>query len=163
MYSASKIKSAQQALASLERTCARMERAISDVRRSLYRWGITAADEQDVIIARLIDSGFVDESRYAAAYVRDKMIGGRWGVAKIRAALRAKGIDRELIEEAIEQNTDGRQIKKRLEVNIRKHYEREVDKAASKYALRVKLFRRAAMQGFEIEMINDIIDRLFDD
>lgn len=163
MYSTSKIKSPEQALAALERTCARMERAISDVRRSLYRWGITATDEQDVIIARLIANGFVDQRRYASAYVRDKMIGGRWGVAKIRAALRAKGIERELIDEAIEQNIDGRQIKQRLEANIRKHYERERDRATSTYALRVKLFRRAASQGFEIEMINDIIDRLLDD
>lgn len=160
MYSTPKIttKTAKQALASLERTCSKMERAVSDARRSLYRWGITESDEQDAIIAKLIKDGFINERRYASAYVRDKLIGGRWGVAKIRAGLRAKSIDRELIEEAIENNTDKKEIKRKLTQNIRRHWEREHEKAASTYALRVKLFRRAASQGFDIEMINEIIE-----
>lgn len=163
MQSSPKIKTTQQALVSLERTCARMERAISDIRRSLYRWGITAPDDQDAVIARLIGSGFVNEQRYAAAYVRDKLIGGRWGVAKIRAGLRAKGIDRELIEEAIGENVDSSEVKAKLLANMRRQYERERDKTPSTYALRVKLFRRAAGQGFDIDLINDVIDRILND
>ena len=65
-------KSVEQALQALMASCARSERCISDVRRSLYRWRMEAAD-CETIIARLVKERFVDERRYAAAYVREKM------------------------------------------------------------------------------------------
>ena len=84
-------KTPEQALRALMNVCAKSERAISDVRRSLTRWGV-APEQHQPIIDRLVRERFIDEVRYAEAYVREKLNLSRWGVRKIRAALKAKRI-----------------------------------------------------------------------
>lgn len=152
-----KVKTPQQALETLEWLSAKMERCSEDARRSLYRWGITDKEEQQKIITKLKDTNFINDSRYAGAYVRDKLINGRWGEAKIRAGLRTKFIDNETINTAIAQNIDTQKLKSRLVENIRKHHLKEKTKTENTYQLRTKLFRRAASQGFDIEDINNAI------
>lgn len=164
MYSKEKkVKTPEQALRTLEWMSSKMERCSSDVRRSLYRWGITSHEEQQPIIDKLTRDGFVNDSRYAGAYVRDKMLGGKWGVTKITAALRAKAIPTEIINQALEENINHEELSSKLEQRIRKHYDKEKPKADSPYALRAKLFRRAASQGFDIEEINTILSKIFNE
>lgn len=153
----SKVKTPQQALETLEWLSAKMERCSEDARRSLFRWGIKDREEQQKIIKKLEDTNFINDSRYAGAYVRDKLINGRWGEAKIKAGLRAKFIDNEIINTAIAQNIDTQKLQLKLEENIRKHYLKEKPKTENAYQLRTKLFRRAASQGFDIEDINNAI------
>ncbi|MFI3286842.1 MAG: regulatory protein RecX [Rikenellaceae bacterium] len=155
-----KVKTPEQALKTLEWLSAKMERCTSDTRRSLYRWGITERETQDRIIAKLTSDGFISDSRYAGAYVRDKMLGGKWGEAKIRAALKAKSIATDIIEQALEENINKETLNHKLENNIRKHYLKEAPREENLYNLRAKLFRRAASQGFDIEEINSIISKI---
>ncbi len=51
----------------------------------------------------LEQEGFVDDERYARAYVRGKFRINGWGRLKIRNGLRAKLIDSSLIETAIKE------------------------------------------------------------
>ncbi len=158
-----KIKNPQRALSDLEWQCSRMERCSFDARRSLFRWGITDAETQRAIIEKLKSGKFIDERRYAAAYIRDKLITGRWGEAKIRAGLRAKSINSETIEAALADNINQDELNKKLLQNIEKQYLKEKSKGTDKYNLRAKLFRRAASQGFDIEDINRIINKVIDE
>lgn len=163
MYSPKIAKTPPQALDSLRRTSAKMERCKSDVRRSLYRFGIDDKDEQDEIIAVLVHEKFIDERRYASAYTRDKLSQGRWGAAKIIAALKAKNIPKEIIDEAIAENVDRGQLADNLEATLTRQAHTERKKGVEGYALRVKLFRRAASRGHDFEDINDILNRILDD
>lgn len=140
-----------------------MERSTWDARRSLYRWGVREREEQEAIIAKLIENRYIDDNRYAGAYVRDKVISGRWGEAKIRAALRAKGITKNIIDSALADNFDSKSVASKLESSLRRAYEKELPKAENSYKLRAKLFRRAASQGFDIDTINTILEKLFND
>lgn len=97
-------KTPEQALRALMNVCAKSERAISDVRRSLTRWGV-APEQHQPIIDRLVRERFIDEARYAEAYVREKLNLSRWGVRKIRAALKAKRIPEQTIDEALAKPT----------------------------------------------------------
>lgn len=54
------------------------------------------------IVAALVADGYVDDFRYAGAFVREKSAITGWGPVKIRFALRAKGISDDLISEALE-------------------------------------------------------------
>ena len=56
------------------------------------------AADCETIIARLVKERFVDERRYAAAYVREKMSCSGWGRRRIEMGLRAKGIPQEYID-----------------------------------------------------------------
>lgn len=158
-----RIKTPEQALASAELVCARMERTASDVRRSLMRWGITEWEAQQEIIEKLIAAGFVDHRRYAASFVREKFNLSHWGEQKIRAALRFKGIDLDLIEEAIEENIDKDQEKDQFESDMLRRKCAIENKSKSPYELRVKLFRWAASRGFSIDQINTVLDKITSD
>ena len=95
-------KTAEQALASLMRLCARAERSSGDAMRLMATWMVPEGDRQGVL-QRLIKDRFIDDSRYAEAFVREKSNLSAWGEYKIRATLRRKGIADEIINNALQQ------------------------------------------------------------
>ena len=62
-------KTPEQALSALMRQCARAERCSGDALRLMRRWGVTD-DEARKVLARLVAERFIDDQRYADAYVR---------------------------------------------------------------------------------------------
>ena len=59
-----KPKSAQQALSSLMRLCARAERSSGDAKRLMATWGV-AEGERAAVLQRLIKERFIDDERNA--------------------------------------------------------------------------------------------------
>ncbi|MEG3047334.1 MAG: regulatory protein RecX [Mucinivorans sp.] len=167
MYSSSgkikRDKTPAEALDVARWLCAKMERTASDMRRSLFRWGVRDADEQNKIIAILVREQFVDHRRYAAAFVRDKLSAGRWGAAKIVFALKQKGIEEEIIQESMLDNVDNSAMFSKLKLDLTKWYVSDAPKAKDPYILRQRLFRRAASRGFDLDDINTILNSLFND
>ena len=138
--------------------CAKSEVAVSDARRSLVRWGVAEADRQR-IVDTLLRERFIDERRYAEAYVREKTGLSHWGVYKIRAALRAKQIPEMLIEEALRQ-IDPQFMRGKLEEQLRRKM--QAIRARNGYELRGKLLRYGVGLGFDFETVGGLVDRLVD-
>ena len=65
-------KSPEQALAALMRLCARAERSSGDALRLMRTWGV-AQEAQQKVLRELLDQRFIDDARYAEAFVREKM------------------------------------------------------------------------------------------
>lgn len=149
-------KTPEQALRSLMNLCVKAERSEFDVRRLLERWGI-AAEERQRIVDTLVRERFVDDRRYAEAYVREKVRFSGWGRFKIRAALRAKRIDESIIEEALGQ-VDGASMREKLEHRLRIKMDRT--KARDEYDLRGKLLRYGAGLGFDTDMVLEVVEHL---
>jgi regulatory protein len=146
----------EQALARLQRACSRAEKCVADVRRKLLEWEV-APEEATTIIARLQAGGFLDERRYAGAFVHDKITLSRWGALKVRKALKDKKVDDEIIREAlggIDKLTQERHLAYLLS---RKHNSL---KPAPVAARKVKLLRFVLGRGFEYEMAVNAIDKL---
>lgn len=95
----------QRALARLEDLCARSEQCTGELTEKLYRWGIGAADRK-AIIDSLVNRHFVDDRRFASAYVRDRLMFARWGRRKIAASLIQKRIPRDITDEALDEIDD---------------------------------------------------------
>ena len=152
-------KTPEQALRMLMERCAKSEVAVSDARRSLVRWGVAEADRQR-IVDTLLPERFIDERRCAEAYVREKTGLSRWGVYKIRAALRAKQIPEMLIEEALRQ-VDPQFMRGKLEEQLRRKM--QAIRARNGYELRGKLLRYGVGLGFDFETVGDLVDRLVGD
>lgn len=134
--------------------CTLCERCTSEVRAKLAAWGMTEA-EQENIIARLKSEKFIDEARYCRAFVNDKLKFNHWGRIKIRAALSEKRLPRELINEAMD-NIDEEQYTRSLaEVIAAKRKEL---KGVNDYTTKQKIMRFAASRGFEPAMIMRVID-----
>ena len=132
-------KTPEQALRALMNVCTKSERAISDVRRSLTRWGV-APEQHQPIIDRLVRERFIDEVRYAEAYVREKLNLSRWGVRKIRAALKAKRIPEQTIDEALAQ-ADPHKLGSKLEESHRLRLPDARQTAALRRGPRIRLRR----------------------
>lgn len=154
-----RVKTPEQALKTLMNRCAKSEISISDAMRSLHRWGV-APETRSSIIDTLQQQGFIDEQRFAAAYVREKARLNHWGIYKIRAELRAKQIPEPVIEEALRQLDDmdtQTQLKELLKRKLKTLHTK------NNYELRGKLMRYGTARGFDSSDVADWVERLTSD
>ena len=144
-------KTPEQALAALMRLCARAEKSQDDARRLMRGWGL-AEREGEQVLARLVRDRFIDDGRYAEAFVRDKLRLSGWGEYKIRTALQRKRIDRELIDAALAQ-ADRQDMAGRL----RQQLERKMrtTRHTTQYELKTKLRRYGLSLGYDYETVLD--------
>ncbi len=70
-----------------------------DLEQKMRNWGVQSTDIQRVIES-LVAERFVDNLRFATAYVRDKTRFNHWGRVKTTLMLRQKHIDKQVINEA---------------------------------------------------------------
>ena len=145
----------QAAVLRLEDLCARSEQCTADLLRKLSTWGLSKSDSEK-IIKHLTETRFLDDSRYARAYVRDKYRFSGWGRKKIISGLYTKHISKSLIEEAI------------TEINLKEYATiafraiasklRQLPPDMSHSEKRQRLMRFAAGRGYEVALIIKIID-----
>lgn len=102
-----KPKTAAQALSALMRLCSRAEKSSGDALRLMRGWQVPEGERAGVL-ATLLEQRFIDDSRYAAAYVREKSRLSGWGILKIRRQLALKGVARGVIEGALRENMPAR-------------------------------------------------------
>lgn len=151
-----KTKSAEQALQSLMRLCARAEKSSGDAMRLMRTWGVPEAQRQDVL-NKLVELRFIDDKRYAEAYVREKSQLAGWGARKIAMQLRLKGVTKDIVDTTLS-TIDIDDQQQHLENKLAKKL-RSV-KANNSYELRGKLLRYALGLGYEYDMVVDVIDKI---
>ena len=142
-------KTAKQALESLMRLCARAERSSGDAMRLMNGWEVPTT-ERPAVLQQLIRERYIDDSRYAAAFVKEKSNLSAWGEYKIRTALRRKGIADQIIAEALSQ-LNPEQNKTRLVERLRRKV--KSIKYDNLYQLKTKLIRYGASLGFPMEEV----------
>jgi len=145
-----------QALVRAEELCARAEHSSGEISRKLYQWGIGQADAGR-IVESLIGRRFIDDRRFAAAYVRDKLEYSGWGRRKIALGLYQKRVARDIIADALADIAPD-SYRSRLDSLLDRKRRTMTD--ADSYDGRTRLFRWAASRGFEPDMIADAIRRL---
>lgn len=133
--------------------CSRREYCISDILTKLDSWGV-GKDDALRIIKNLMKEKFIDEERYATAFVKDKFRYNKWGKIKIGSNLRMKGIPADIIRKAME-SIDYEEYRKMLEDLISSH--RRKIKAKNQYDLKAKLMRFGLSKGFESAIIYEIL------
>ncbi len=144
-----KILTPPEALHRAAALCSSAEHCTADIREKLARWGVTEADSC-TIIDRLVQERFIDEQRYAVAFVKDKFRFSGWGRIKMRYALQQKRIDGSDIDHALA-TLDEEQYNDRL-LELLQAKSRSI-RDDDPEARRAKLFRFAASRGFESALI----------
>ena len=145
-----------QVLDKMAKYCAYQERCVKDVRDKLKTFEISE-EEKAKIIDYLLDNRFVNDERYAKAFVRGKVNQSGWGVNKIRFHLIQKGIDKDIIEEALGQ-TDEEVYRQRL-IDILKTKSKTV-KAENDFERKRKLAAYAMQKGFEGSLVWEVLKDL---
>lgn len=79
------------ALDKLRKYCAYQERCQQEVRDKLYSYGMNHEEVESAIV-ELIQENYLNEVRYAEAFVRGKYKIKRWGRNKIKQALKVKQV-----------------------------------------------------------------------
>jgi regulatory protein len=78
----------------------RRVRTVAEVRSRLEKAEIPP-DEIEVVLAELLEFGYLDDARYARVFTQDKRALDAWGNERIARVLRERGVDRELVEAAL--------------------------------------------------------------
>lgn len=138
--------------------CARSEQCESDIRVKLRR-RLPTNEDVERVMTYLKRHRYLDNSRYAAAFVRTRSRLGGWGPWKIRQALAAKGIERDVIAEAMLQ-TD-REVYLESAMRAASVKARNLDLALC--ADRQKLFRHLMSKGFDSDTVTAVMRRLAED
>lgn len=145
----------EKALIRLEELCARAEHCTYELAQKLRAWGIVQEDSE-VIIHSLQRRRFVDDSRFAASFVRDRYRYGRYGRVKIRLLLRAKRIDSDTIDEALTEIDDDEYLEILKGVVRSKIHGLDM----SVYENRTKVYRHALSRGYEAALVSQVIKGL---
>ncbi|GIQ60461.1 recombinase RecX [Flavobacterium collinsii] len=94
----------KEALLKLEHYCAYQERCHAEVVSKLYSLKMTA-DEIDIIVVQLIETNFLNETRFACSFARGKHRIKHWGRIRITNELKAKQISSTNITLALKEIT----------------------------------------------------------
>ncbi|MBP5479810.1 MAG: RecX family transcriptional regulator [Bacteroidaceae bacterium] len=148
--------SKEEALLKLSSLCATAEYCEYDLRKKMQRWDMPAGAE-DEVIERLTKERFIDEERYAHAFVREKFRFNKWGRVRIALELKRKGINEFTVEDALEEipSDDNIETLRTLIASKKKSV-----KGKSDYEIRCKLIRFALSRGFDMDDINEALDSL---
>ena len=134
--------------------CARQEKCISDIATKLQKWEVDIEDQHKVI-DQLLKEKFIDEERYARFYVKDKFVFNRWGRIKIKYQLSFKGIDKNVIEDALSLINPSDYI---ITLAQLLHHKSKTIKHEDPYKRKNALIRFAAGRGFEPNHIYNVLD-----
>lgn len=136
--------------------CSKSEKCTSEIMEKLKLWGLSS-DESEPVIQKLVAEKFLDNERFARAYVKDKFKFNHWGKQKIAFMLRSKGISPEIQELAFEEiESDGYadELRKLLTDKAKSI------KAKDQYDKRNKLMRFALSRGFESNKVYAVFKEL---
>ena len=145
-----------EALAKAAKLCSKGEKSRKDIQKKLEDWHV-AKSEHKKIIEQLEQEQFIDETRYAETYVREKFHLNGWGRHKLRHGLKSKGIPSAIIKDAIQVIDEEEYLSKLLEILRKKRASLKEDDPLKRKA---KLVRHAAGKGFEESLVKESISQL---
>lgn len=137
------------------RYCAYQDRCTQEVRTKLATFDMPDS-EKEKFVKLLVDEGYLDDERYASTFVRSKIHLKKWGVNKIRMALKMKGISDEIISNALSE-IDPEIYREELIKILKAKKINETDP----YKRKAKLAQYAMQKGYEPSLVWDVI-RHFD-
>ncbi|MDD2636043.1 MAG: regulatory protein RecX [Bacteroidales bacterium] len=135
--------------------CSKSEKCKSDITKYLQKYDLSEKDI-DLIIKKLIEEKFIDDSRYVRFYVNDKLKFNKWGKIKIRYSLRQKQIEEHIINDSLQQIDDDIYIETLKTIIEQKS--KSIKKPNDKIKRKSALLRFATSRGFEYSLIMKIIN-----
>ena len=143
----------QEAYQRLTARCAQAEHCEQEMTMAMSRWELSE-ESQARVMARLVEERYIDNRRYADAFVRDKVRYNKWGRRKIEQALWQKRIDSNTIHEALDQ-VDTEEYVAILQPLLRQ--KRRSVRVNNETELTQKLIRFALGRGFTMDVIRQCL------
>ena len=144
----------QGAYLQLAQLCAKSEHCQHDMLEKMRRWEMSE-EAQARVMQRLISERYVDDERYARAFVKDKIRYNKWGRRKVEQGLWQKRIDDNIRQQVLDE-VDEEEYLCVLRPLLKQ--KRRSTKAESDYEMNRKLVRFALSRGFTYDIIRQCID-----
>ena len=148
------MKTENEAYLALAALCAQAEHCQYEMLEKMRRWELPE-EAQARIMAKLVKERYVDDERYAQAFVKDKIRYNKWGRRKVEQALWQKRIDEE-IRNSVLNDVDDEEYLSVLSPLLKQ--KRKTIKAKNDYELNQKLVRFALGRGFTFDIIRQCLD-----
>ena len=149
-----KQKTEQEAYLTLTALCASAEHCQWEMKEKMRRWELSD-EAQARIMERLVKERYVDDERFARAFVKDKVRYNKWGRHKVEQALWQKHIDETIRQQVLDEVDDDDYLQVLRPLLQQK---RRSTKASSDYELNMKLIRFAISRGFTMDIIKQCIN-----
>jgi regulatory protein len=148
----------EQALQKLKHYCAYQERSHAEVKEKLYQYGVFSNDV-DNIIATLIEENYLNEERFAKAFVRGKFRMKQWGKVKIMHALKQKQVSTYNLKLAMLE-IDNDEYAKVLASLAKKKWDSIRGEGVNRFVKMSKTMDYLIQKGFERNLIQDAMKLL---
>ena len=148
------MKSEKEAYLTLAALCAQAEHCQWEMLEKMRRWEVPE-EAQARVMQRLVKERYVDDERYARAFVKDKIRYNKWGRRKVDQALWQKHIDEDIRKRVLDEVDDEEYLGVLRPLLKQK---RKSTKANSDYEVNQKLMRFAMGRGFTFDIIRQCID-----
>ncbi len=129
----------------------------SDILLKLKRFELNEGEAEKILESLKADK-FVDDNRYATAFVRDKSRLSGWGGRKISYALNRKGVEKSIIAESLKELDKASEAQRLLKILTIKA--RSIDKEESRAKKTAKLIRFALSRGFDYELALSAVNKI---
>ena len=148
------MKSENEAYLTLTALCAQAEHCQWEMLEKMRRWEVSE-EAQARVMQRLVKEKYVDDERYAEAFVKDKIRYNKWGRRKVDQGLWQKHVDADIRKRVLDEVDDDEYLSVLRPLLKQK---RKTTKANSDYELNQKLMRFALGRGFTFDIIRQCID-----
>ena len=137
-----------------ERYCSGAEHCCSEVKAMLERHKVET-DDIALILKHLVKEGYVDEGRYADAFVHDKVRFAKWGRVKIAQALWQKRIPADVTDAALSRIDEDEYMTALKDVAASRYRQ---TKGATEYERKMKTMKSVCSRGYEPALVRKVLD-----
>ncbi|WP_461787841.1 regulatory protein RecX [Pedobacter sp.] len=135
--------------------CAYQERSQQEVRDKLYEWQMKSAEVEE-IISSLIAENFLNEERFAFAYVSGKFKIKKWGKIKIKQGLKLKRVPDPIIKKALNSIPDDDYLET-IEQLLEKKQRTEKENHPMKRQFKLVTYLHS--KGFEKDLVMSLLKK----
>jgi regulatory protein len=143
----------EEALVKAAAYCAYQERCQKEVRDKLNEMGIYG-DKAEEVLSDLISEGFLNEERFARAFVRGKFRIKNWGKIKIRMELQSRQLSQNCINLGFKEIDDRDYFETLINISSKKWMSIKENDVFKK---RHKVYQYLIGRGFESDLIQEVI------
>lgn len=137
----------------MRKYCLYTDRCHKDVRTKLIKDKVYG-DELEQIIGVLIEEGFLDEERFARAFVKGKFKQNKWGKKRILIELKKRSISPYCIRKGFEEISDEDYLK-----NVQRLWDKKFEqvKESDPYKKKQKVLNYLIGKGYEYEVVKEVM------
>lgn len=156
-----RILTVEQAYVKIRHYCGFQERTHQEVKMKLKGYGINWSDI-DALVSSLIEDGFLNEERYAAAFVGGKFRIKKWGRKKIELELKKKQVSDSNIKKALREEINQDDYEETILYIIEKKWNSIKPPTVSDYEKQAKIRAYLFQRGFETLPVNIVMKRFLE-